>query len=123
MDDLLGHIESETPQYTLFLEARTIPLSEVQITKITAPVKKPTMRGGVYFSNTDILKMTATTNDLTILSSLSGKMLGPNTEFGELEIHAKQSKKTIKMITNLTNMMQNSKKIVLHLTIVESEFV
>lgn len=122
MDDLLRHIESETPIYTLSLDGRIIPLSEVQILKINAPVKKPTMRGGVYFSNTDILKMTATTNDFTILPSLSGKMLGPNTEFGELEIHANLTKKTIRIITNLTNMMQNSKKIVLHMTIVESKF-
>ncbi len=109
-------------EFSIMVDGKSFPLSNVSIAKTTAPVKKPTMRGGVYFANMDNYKLTCTLTDFDILPMLSGKMLGPNTDFAEIPITAKiPENDNLVFITNLTDMMQNSKKIVLNMSIVRIE--
>ena len=112
-----GHITLSN--FSIMVDGKSFPLIDVSVVKSTAPVKKPTMRGGVYFANMDNYKLTGTVTDFDILPMLSGKMLGPNTDFAEIPITAKTlENENLVLITNLTDMMQNSKKIVLNMVIV-----
>ncbi len=110
-------------EFTILIENRRFSIRDAKIQKGTAPVKKPTLRGGVYFSDLNNYTLTGTVTDFEILPLLSGKMLGPNTEFAEIPVFAKimPDNKKIIFTTNLTNMMQNSKKIVLNLVITRTE--
>jgi len=85
------------------------------------PVTKPTKRGGVYFSDTTICKISVTVNDLEISKYLSKAMLGPNTEFQDIILQTKNKKNNedanFRIITNLTSSKQSSKEIELHLIV------
>lgn len=118
---ILGQISMN--ESSILVDKREFSLHDVNIAKSTAPVKKPTMRGGVYFANVNNYKLSGTVTDFDILPMLSGKMLGPNTDFAEIPVTAEISPGTQKLvlITNLTDMMQNSKKIVLNMVIVRAE--
>ena len=113
--------------YHLYLNDKKFPLSEVSITHTPTPVNEPTTRGGVYFSDKFAYKMKGTINDLSVVSSLTKKMLGPNTEFGELKINAKIDSennvgvKNFKISTNLTNSVQSPNSIELSMIIVSLE--
>ena len=89
------------------------------------PVNEPTTRGGVYFSEKFAYKMKGNIEDLTIIPLLTKKMLGPNTEFGELKISSQiesNGKITpIDIFTNLTNSVQTPNSIELSMIIVKLE--
>ena len=99
--------------FQLLLDNKMIKLINVQILKIKTPVKQATERGGVYFSDTTTYKITAETNDLTILNRLKDTMLGPNDKFEDIKIKASN----FLLICNLTNRMHNSSIIQLHFNI------
>ncbi len=83
---------------------------------------KPTTRGGVYFSDTSVYKIQGAIYDTSIIPLLSKTMLGPNTEFGEIEVTAnviiKKIKRNVSFFTYLTNTVQSSSKVVLNMNIV-----
>src|SRR5690348_18450292 len=70
--DLLG---------TIHVEAKSYQVSKMSIVKSTIPVRKPTTRGGVYFTDTSAYKIKAVTSDIAISSEIPKLMLGPNTDF------------------------------------------
>ena len=109
--------------YKLLIEKNEFKIDSAEINNETTPVTKPTERGGVYFTDTNISKIKAVTSDLSLTKYLSKAMLGPNTEFQDIILQTKYEKnnKCIKLniITNLTNSMQNSNKIELNLVIKE----
>ncbi len=110
-----------------FLHADKIILSlrEVKISKSPTPVTRPTLRGGVYYSDTHEYKITGIIDDQTIIPFLSKAMLGPNTEFGDIiittESNSKGNSEQIVLHTNLTNSMQSSSLIKLNLIIIGIE--
>jgi len=122
LTDILKIQKKETLQCILDLNNRTYPLKEVIITKSPTPVTKPTTRGGVYFSDTSVYKIQGAVYDTSIIPLLSKTMLGPNTEFGEIEVTAniiiKKIKRNVSFFTYLTNTMQSSSKVVLNMNIV-----
>jgi len=64
------------------------------------------------------LKVQATIRDIEVSKHLSKAMLGPNKDFLDIRFNAKLNDgKKISLITNLTNSMQNSSKVVLYLTL------
>src|SRR5260370_14257937 len=79
-------IEANGIKYSLFLDGKEYRLDQVNMARSSIPVRKPTTRGGVYFSDTTAYKIKATTNDLSLIPLISKVMLGPNTDFKPLEI-------------------------------------
>ena len=126
LEKLMKLNEKSPSLYHLNLNDEDFPLSDVSITHTPTPVNEPTTRGGVYFSDKFAYKMKGTINDLSVVSSLTKKMLGPNTEFGELKINAKidsenDGVKNFKISTNLTNSVQSPTSIELSMIIVNLE--
>ena len=123
---LISYCETNSPKFELKLKDQTIPLSDVKIYKTENPVDRPTRRGGVYISDKYSFKLKGTIYDVSIIPVLSKTMLGPNTDFTEIEIvttlpiDSKEEKLSI--FTHLTNSMHNSEKIELNLTIVRFEY-
>ena len=128
--DLLQELmqnNSENPcSYALLLNDTKYPLSNVAITHSPTPVNEPTTRGGVYFSEKFAYKMKGTIEDLSIVPLLTKKMLGPNTEFGELkivtQIKSDNNTRMVGISTNLTNSVQTPNSIELSMIIVKLEF-
>lgn len=123
LDMLMEFNEKNSPEYVLYLNNVSYPISCVMITNSPTPVNEPTTRGGVYFSDTFAYKMKGTIKDLSVVSLLTEKMLGPNTEFDELKINTQieSDGKTVNLeiITNLTNSVQTPDSIELSMIIVK----
>ena len=114
--------KSHKLDYILHLGKVTYPLDSVAITKSSSPVTRPTNRGGVYFSDTFAFKIKGVVSDLSIAELLSKSMLGPNSEFQDLEITTnmliKDSIKKVTFFVNLTSSMQSSSYIELNMIII-----
>ena len=102
-------------------------LVHVSIENSSVPVNEPTTRGGVYFSEKYAYKMKGAIKDLTVVPLLTKKMLGPNTEFGELKISTSielDGKLTpLEILTNLTNSVQTPDSIELSMIIIKLELL
>jgi len=114
-------IEVGDMKYNLYLDGKEYPLDQVTMAKSSTPVRKPTTRGGVYFSDTTAYKIKAITNDLSLIPLISKVMLGPNTDFKPLEIKTNLNidgkRHDIILVTHLTNTMNSSTKLELHLIV------
>lgn len=114
-------IEANDIKYNLYLDGKEYRLEQVSVAKSSIPVRKPTTRGGVYFSDTTAYKIKATTNDLSLIPLISKVMLGPNTDFKPLEIKTNLNidgkSHNIILTTHLTNTMNNGTKLELHLIV------
>ena len=127
LEDLMEFNDKNSPKFTLFLNNQTYPISSTSITNSPIPVNEPTTRGGVYFSDKFAFKMKCVVDDLSVVPLLTKKMLGPNTEFGELkittEIDLDDKPITVEIFTNLTNSVQTPASIELSMIIVKIESV
>ena len=127
LKSLIDFTESGSLEFVLHLKDNSYPLTHVQVTHSSIPVNEPTTRGGVYFSDKFAYKMKGTINDLSVVPLLTKKMLGPNTEFGELKITAvinlENGPKNLEIHTNLTNSVQTPDSIELSMIIVKLESV
>jgi len=129
--DLLEQIikihRQNSQNFTLYLNDKSYPLTSVSITNSPIPVNEPTTRGGVYFSDKFAYKMKGIIKDLSVIPLLTKKMLGPNTEFGELkitsQINSNGSIIDLEMFTNLTNSVQTPDSIELSMIIVKLDSV
>jgi hypothetical protein len=125
LEILMEFNENSFPEYQLYLQDGTYSLTNVSITNSSIPVNEPTTRGGVYFSDKFAYKMNGTIKDLSVIPLLTKKMLGPNTEFGELKITTQiesDGKYTnLAIFTNLTNSVQTPNSIELGMIIVKLE--
>ena len=114
-------IEAYDIKYNLYLDGREYYLEQVNMAKSSIPVRKPTTRGGVYFSDTTAYKIKAVTNDLSLIPLISKVMLGPNTDFKPLEIKTNLNidgkNRNIILTTHLTNTMNSGTKLELHLIV------
>ena len=125
LENLMKYNAEYSPQFTLHIADRLYDVLSVSIENSSIPVNEPTTRGGVYFSEKFAYKMKGNIEDLTIIPLLTKKMLGPNTEFGELKIssHIEYDGKItpIDIFTNLTNSVQTLNSIELSMIIVKLE--
>ena len=116
-----------SPKFNILVNDRIFPLMDVSIANSSIPVNEPTTRGGVYFSEKFAYKMKGVINDLSVIPLLTKKMLGPNTEFGELKISSQIESNgkivPIDIFTNLTNSVQTPNSIELSMIIVELKLV
>jgi len=127
LQKLMDYNAKNSPKFTIFVNDLNFTLLGVSIENSSIPVNEPTTRGGVYFSEKFAYKMKGSIDDLSVVSLLTRKMLGPNTEFGELKIttEIKFDEKIIPItiFTNLTNSVQTPNSIELSMIIVKLELV
>ena len=127
LETLLMINEKDSLKYTLHLNDVSYPVIDVSIVNSPIPVNEPTTRGGVYFSDKFAYKMKCIVEDLSVVPLLTKKMLGPNTEFGELkittQIESNEKPITVEIYTNLTNSVQTPNSIELSMIIVELKSV
>ncbi len=127
LEILMKFIEKNSPEYLLYLDDDTFPITRVSITNSPIPVNEPTTRGGVYFSEKFAYKMNGVIEGLSVVPLLTKKMLGPNTEFVELKISTQiksdGTPMNLEIFTNLTNSIQTPDSIELSMIIVKLESV
>jgi len=127
LEILMEFNEKNSPKYLLYLNDDTFPITCVSITNSPTPVNEPTTRGGVYFSDKFAYKLKGMIEDLSVVPLLTKKMLGPNTEFGELkistQIESDGKPMNLEIFTNLTNSVQTPNSIELSMIIVKLESV
>ena len=123
LEKLMEFNEKNSPKFTLYVNDDTYPISSTSITNSPIPINEPTTRGGVYFSDKFAYKMKCVVEDLSVVPLLTKKMLGPNTEFGELKIttniESKGKSIPLEIFTNLTNSVQTPNSIELGMIIVK----
>ena len=127
LENLMQYSLVHSPKFTILVNDRIFSLMDVSIANSSIPVNEPTTRGGVYFSEKFAYKMKGVINDLSVIPLLTKKMLGPNTEFGELKISSQIESNGkivhIDIFTNLTNSVQTPNSIELSMIIVELKLV
>ena len=123
LENLMQYSLVHSPKFTILVNDRIFSLMDVSIANSSIPVNEPTTRGGVYFSEKFAYKMKGVINDLSVIPLLTKKMLGPNTEIGELKISSQIESNgkivPIDIFTNLTNSVQTPNSIELSMIIVE----
>jgi len=124
-ENLMNFTTDNSPKFTLSLNGADYVLVDVSIENSSVPVNEPTTRGGVYFSEKFAYKMKGAIKDLSVVPLLTKKMLGPNTEFGELKISTliEIGGKSVPLdiSTNLTNSVQTPDSIELSMIIIKLE--
>lgn len=103
-------------KYSLYIDDIQYPIQITSFSKSKIPVRKPTTRGGVYFTDTSAYKIKATA-DLSIKDQIPSLMLGPNTDFKPIFIKTLQHDTTITLTTHLTNVVSSKDRIDLNLIV------
>ena len=121
--DLINSHKNKNLEFFLHFKDNIYPIKNVTISESSAPVRKPTVRGGVYFSDVLFFNLKGTINDSSIIPLLSDTMLGPNSEFKDLKVETKipENGRQIELllVTNLTNTMQSSSCVELNMRIIK----
>ena len=116
--ELQDIVQKYSSNFMMLMPENSFPIDKIEMFQTDNPINEPTTRGGVYFAEMKEWKIHATFSDTSISKHLSNAMLGPNKDFLDIilvaEIHNSQS---ISLVTNLTNIMQNTSKVVLNLTL------
>ena len=127
LENLIKFHKKNSPEFLLYLNDFTFVITDTQITNSPIPVNESTTRGGVYFSDKFAYKMNGLIKDLSVVPLLTSKMLGPNTEFGELrittQIESDGKPVYLEIFTNLTSSVQTPDSIELSMIIVKLESV
>jgi hypothetical protein len=109
-------------QLDLILNVKEISYSvSATITLSDVPVRRPTMRGGVYYTDKSVFKIKAFAKDDSLSKLLSKSMLGPNTDFEKIEFLAPVER--VKIFANLTNYVQKNAGLELNLVVVGTELL
>ena len=113
--------QSSNLQGFLQVGEKNYSLNYLSVTKSKIPVRRPTTRGGVYFSDTTAYKVKASTKDLSVISEIPKVMLGPNTDFKPIQIKASLqldgTTRTVTLVTHLTNAMNSKTMVELNLIV------
>ena len=121
--DILMASETHSSKYDFHINDTSFPITDVLITNSPTPVNEPTTRGGVYSSDKFAYKMKGVIKDLSVIPLLTEKMLGPNTEFGELKITTQINSDgailDLEIFTNLTNSVQTPDSVELSMIILK----
>ena len=114
-------VEENNTKFKLLISDKIFKINEIKVFENENPVTEPTTRGGVYFSDMKEMKVQATISDTSISKYLSNAMLGPNKIFLDILLEAEiKNDQKISLVTNLTNTMQDSSKIILYFIIKDS---
>ncbi len=118
-ESLVEKILQSEPTWTINVQKKQYVPSSVDIVESVIPVKKPSMRGGVYFSQTKAYKIRCCIEDSSVATVLTGTMLGPNTEFVPIKLTASVCSSKYVIMANLTNYVQTKNDTQLNLIIVD----
>ena len=114
--DIQKLVKENSTKFQLLISGKIFKIDEIKVFQNENPVTEPTIRGGVYVSDIKEMKVQATIFDTSITKYLATAMLGPNKTFLDILIESEiNNESKISLVTNLTNTMQNSSKIVLYL--------
>ena len=120
-DVLIKLSETQNLLATIHVEAKSYPVSKMSIVKSTIPVRKPTTRGGVYFTDTSAYKIKAVTSDIAISSEIPKLMLGPNTDFKpffvKTELAVGDTRQPVTLTVHLTNAVNTKDHVELNLIV------
>lgn len=107
---------SKDQKYSLYIDDMQYQIQITSFSKSKIPVRKPTVRGGVYFTDTSAYKIKAAA-DLSIKNQIPGLMLGPNTDFKPILIKTNQHNTSVTLTTHLTNVVSRKDGIELNLIV------
>ena len=114
--DIQKLVKENSTKFQLLISGKIFKIDEIKVFQNENPITEPTIRGGVYVSDIKEMKVQATVFDTSITKYLANAMLGPNKTFLDILIESEiNNESKISLVTNLTNTMQNSSKIVLYL--------
>lgn len=114
-------LEAQNLSYTLAVEEKSYHIQSTEIAKSKIPVREPTTRGGVYFTDVEAYKIKAKTSDVSIKNEIPKLMLGPNTDFKpillrtSLKINGKEH--LVILTTHLTNAVSSKDIVELNLIV------
>ena len=120
-DVLIRLSETQNLLGTIHVEAKSYQVSKMSVVKSTIPVRKPTTRGGVYFTDTSAYKIKAVTSDIAISSEIPKLMLGPNTDFKpffvKTELTVGDTRQPVTLTVHLTNAVNTKDHVELNLIV------
>ena len=119
-DVLIKLSEVQNLSCTIHVEEKSYQVSKMSIVKSTIPVRKPTTRGGVYFTDTTAYKIKAVTSDITISPEISKLMLGPNTDFKPFLVKTELvggTRQPVTLTVHLTNAVNTKDHVELNLIV------
>ncbi len=120
-DMLVKLSEIQNLSCIIYVETKSYPIQKMSILKSTIPVRKPTTRGGVYFTDTMAYKIKAITQDLSISAEIPRLMLGPNTDFKPIVIKTRLTvggiESDVVLTTHLTNAVNTKEHVELNLIV------
>jgi len=111
-------VHRNSSNFKMLIGENSFAVNEIKVFQTENPITEPTTRGGVYFAELKELKVQATILDTSVSKHLSKAMLGPNKDFLDITLQGdNKDGQKISLVTNLTNSMQNTSKVVLYLTV------
>ena len=114
-------LEAQNLSYVLDIGTKSYQIQNVAIAKSKIPVREPTTRGGVYFTDVEAYKIKAKTSDIEIKSEIPKLMLGPNADFKPLllrtSLKINDKDHLITLTTHLTNAVNTKDLIELNLIV------
>ena len=111
-------VHKNSSNFRMLIGENSFAVNDIKVFQTENPITEPTTRGGVYFAELKELKVQATIRDTSVSKHLSKAMLGPNKDFLDITLQGdNKDGQKISLVTNLTNSMQNSSKVVLYLTL------
>lgn len=120
-DVLVKLSDAQNLSCTIHVEEKSYLVTKMSIVKSTIPVRKPTTRGGVYFTDTTAYKIKAITSDLAISKEIPNLMLGPNTDFKPILVKTELSiggtKQYVTLTVHLTNAVNTKDHVELNLIV------
>lgn len=117
-EQILEKIASSTDQkYSLYIDNNQYPIQVESLVKSKIPVRKPTTRGGVYFTDTMAYKIKAITFEMSLKDQIPSLMLGPSTDFKPILVKTIQDNVQITLVTHLTNAVSSKDRLELNLIV------
>ena len=114
-------LEIQNLSYMLDVEEKSYQIQSAEIAKSKIPVREPTTRGGVYFTDVEAYKIKARTSDMSIKNEIPKLMLGPNTDFKPIHLRTSlkiQNKEQLVILTtHLTNAVSSKDFVELNLIV------
>lgn len=117
-EQILEKLASNTnQQYSLHIDNKRYQIKVDSLAKSKIPVRKPTTRGGVYFTDTMAYKIKAITSEMSLKDQLPSLMLGPSTDFKPVLVKTIQDNVKITLVTHLTNAVSSKDRLELNLIV------
>lgn len=113
--------EAQNLACVMYVEEKSYQVHGISIAKSTIPVRKPTTRGGVYFTDVMAYKIKAITQDISITGEIPKLMLGPSTDFKPIliktQLRIDGSEHPVILTTHLTNAVNTTGQVELNLIV------